>query len=178
MMRYLLFFLLASLVATGCATTTSSPEYALICTSNAVFEQGKNGYDPDLGGYWLFGSGKCTVRLDPLHAATPAALGRISNDLVLSIRTGVGRQLPRMAFLRIATPKHTIVRQSSQALFISEVDNPTHVEERRDTDLVNVTSDGSRIKVVLTAKFLRRYAPFGAAISWFEEEALSQQPAQ
>lgn len=135
------------------------PGYNIVLGEGAAFEPGKVGYDPSLGGYWVNGN-VTSVRFDPAFLAG-------QSELVLSIRTAA--MTPRLSLLRIATPEHIITaRSQDKNINISSFNNPAHIEILRDIGYIRFEPSGERMKVFLSADFLRQYAPHGASVFWTE----------
>jgi hypothetical protein len=156
--------------AAGCTTTPPTlPNYSVTCRKSASFETGKpSGYDPEFGGYWLAGSSATGATISLTPRANQNAPG---GDLVLSLRTTTDpRSKSNLSFLRLLTPQYSITARSQEpgVLSIESSSDPSHLQILRDTDYLRISLEGNRIKIVLTDEFLRRYAPSGAALTWFD----------
>jgi hypothetical protein len=150
-------------LAAGCATQESPParpQYGLVCSKGVSFEPGKSGYDAGLGGYWLRGMG--TVRLDPL----PSVAGEKAAGLVLSIRA------EHIALLRVGTPERVFSLRGADpsSLVVAPQEDASRVEILRNSGHIGLARENGRVRVELSAQFLRIYAPHGASLSWFDSQ--------
>jgi hypothetical protein len=165
------FFVFLFALVTGCANTPNlAPGYTVTCKKSASFEMGKPiGYDPELGGYWLTGN-EATISLNP-KAANPDGSPVSGGPLVLSVRTASGSGTPStLSFLRIATPQYRITTrfQEQNILRVETMEDASRTDLLRDMGYVRILQDGKRVKIVLSDDFLRRYAPSGAALTWWK----------
>jgi hypothetical protein len=92
---------------------------------------------------------------------------------VLSLRTTPeGVRKNDLSLLRIVTPQYHITTRLAEenVLRIETPENASHahVGLLRDMKYVRIYRDENRIKVVLSGDFLYRYAPNGAALTWFD----------
>ncbi|MDR2844864.1 MAG: hypothetical protein LBV28_02085 [Puniceicoccales bacterium] len=169
-MRNLLFlFCLIALAGAGCATAPErTAGYTVVCIQDAFFEAEGAGHDAKSGGVWLSGNGGGTLRLDP--PAPEVGGGRLPvGDLVLNIRTRAGAgQGIGIKLLRVATPAQVFTYYPTGSFVVSSHDDASRVEELRGMDYIRVSREGGRVRVVLTGRFLQRYAPDGASVAWFE----------
>jgi hypothetical protein len=179
---------LAAISLVGCATapeeTSTIPAYVLQLRGNATFDvEGKArrpGFDAASNAWWLLGNG-ATVLLIPSSAppgesGNAARCGVESGPVVFYLRTvagGAGES--RVSLLRIATPDHRIevLGSAPDMVHISKTGVPASVETLRGGGLIQISRAGNRVKVVLSAGFLRQYAPHGAAVSWFDTSPAS-----
>lgn len=160
-------FAALSMLMIGCASAPNTPpNYNVTCRKNAAFEVDKpTAFDPELGGYWLVGNG-VTVSISPIPGRTSPG-----SDLVLSLRTTpTSSGKTNLSLLRIVTPQHRITTrlQEKNVLRVELAEDASHVDLLRDTGYVRISENGNRMKVVLSGEFLQRYAPNGAALTWFD----------
>lgn len=118
-------------------------------------------YDRGLGGFWLAGA-QGTVHLDPISE-------KLTCGVVLSLRTEAGaRTQSRIAGVRVATPDNLIVaRPGSDQLTITKTNDESSVKVLEGTDYIRFRERNKRVEVIFSEEFLRDYAPFGAAVTWF-----------
>ncbi|MDR3228968.1 MAG: hypothetical protein LBT53_06115 [Puniceicoccales bacterium] len=175
-MRLFAFFkttalLLPLALFAGCASTSypANPQYAVVCKGGAAFEAGKNAYDAEIGGYWLYGK-TGSVHIEPLaHALAPEEKPA---DLVLNIRTAFDTHAKSdLKMVYINSGKHIITaRPGESAVSISPGD--TAVSARTDilnnTGYIKFKEDGPHRKIILSGEFLKRYANSGALLKWFD----------
>jgi hypothetical protein len=162
---------LAAATLAGCTSYPENPQYAVVpnAKSGAAFETNKHTYDRKLGGYWLRGQSGA-VRIDPLApTATPA-------DLVLSIRTYASDHAQtRIAQVRVATPKEIITARPNESVIYvipnegEKTGTGSSTDILRDTNSIRFEKDDNRVNIIFSGDFLRRYAPNGASIKWFDQ---------
>ncbi len=163
-MRCFALLPLCALCCAGCVSSEQTvypevAEYVVIPAGGAVLE--KPHYDRKLGGFWLTGM-QGTVHLDPI--SEPLTCG-----VVLSLRTEANAKTQsHIAAVRLATPDYLIVaRPGSDQLTITKTTDETAVKVVEGTDYIRFRERNKRVEVVFSEGFIRDYAPFGAAVTWF-----------
>ncbi|MDR2981294.1 MAG: hypothetical protein LBV12_03500 [Puniceicoccales bacterium] len=159
--------LVSSVFLAGCTSPPpppTTPEYEIFCSQGVRLDPDKAGYDSAIGGYWLIGSGN-TIRLERHDETAPSA------NLVLNIQTKPSAQLAsNISELRIVTPDNYILRTrfGDESISRTLVGNQSDVQVLRNTGFIKIVRDGNRMKITFSAAFLRQYAPYGMAVTWFD----------
>ncbi|MDR1817288.1 MAG: hypothetical protein LBR07_03740 [Puniceicoccales bacterium] len=179
--RHLVFLpalMLTLFLTSGCAGDEKSaiakqpaahagPPYTVTLKRDALFEAGRAGFDASIGGYWLAGDNG-TLRLDPPAGIAPDTPAK---DLALSIRTSPdARGRSNIGWVRVSTPTHILIaRPGEDSVTIAPYDNQSNVEVLRNVGYVRFEPAGTRIAVIVSGGFLRRFAPDGASLAWFKK---------
>jgi hypothetical protein len=170
----------------GCATPhPERSQFSIELHNGAGFDNGKLGYDREIGGFWLFGRNS-GVLVTPLPLVGDAAgAGAQPAPLVLNVRTVPVRSAPSViAMLLIATPSQFITARPGESS-ITVVPNsettdaggtpsagkppaPARMEILTNNGDIAFERDDNRIRVVISGAFLRRHAPAGAYVKWFD----------